>query len=174
MLQKYEQENYTSQMERVKHFICDNADRISEVNDKYCTKLILYFIGSRVIKESENFAILYIETFKHTEINFFCYFEEGKIVIYFFEENQGNLCRFTISKNETIFEISNVTGQDNTIECKRGLLNDLIELFNANNFLEGMFNTSYENWNNESQILKEKLDIVFKENWYPDELLKRL
>ena len=125
MLQKYEQQNYTSQIERIKHFLCDSADRIRELDNKYCTKLILYFIGSRVIKESENFGILYIETFKHTEINFFCYFEEDKIVIYFFEENQGNLCRFTISKNKTIFEISNVTGQDNTIECKRGLLNDI-------------------------------------------------
>lgn len=171
MLQKYEKQNYDTQTERLKHFICDNAERIGELNNKYCTKLILYFIGSRLIKESENFGIMYIETFKHTEINFFCNFDEEKLVIYFFEENNGNLCRFTISKNKCIFEVSNVTGQDNTVECKRGLLNDLMELFKCNNFLEGIFDKSNDNWDIEATTLQNNLDEVFKLNWHPNDLI---
>ena len=36
MLQKYEKQNYDTQTERLKHFICDNAERIGELNNKYC------------------------------------------------------------------------------------------------------------------------------------------
>lgn len=174
MLQGYKLDRYEIQSEKLKHYLCDNADRIGELNNKYCTKLILYFIGSRIIKENQNFGISYIETFKQTEINFFYYYNNNELKIYFFEENQGNLCRFLISKNKIIFEVSNVTGQDNTIDCKRGLLNDLMELFKCNNFLEGFFDKSNDNWNIEANELKNNLDEIFIKIWDPDDLLRKI